>query len=560
MSNDKDPLKGWTAERVREHLQNAVNLELWTIPLYLAAAYSINAPVDPSTSRPEIVNLEDLPKNPDGSFDFAKFTDEQATQYAFDSILSVAIQEMLHLELAANILNAVRPSENVTTTNPWVRFTGDQAPSYKSAPSCLDVPLPEGVELMVGAFRVEGVGSVKPDNQLRLFQWIEEDRPPQGDPETYHAQYDSIGNFYTALKYGLTVCWPQLYPPEGRISDPLQKDDWGEGVVKATARYAGALPAALRQNVFLNLARTRLMREGSALDVRAVADALAEAENYPFSIKVEGSPDDALAAAQAAILAIQAQGEGAGHGQEVPPQYRPTTGAPFEIFLDSQSHYERFTQLRQLLDKVAVYHVSPPVDDLSNFEKVLDFGYSSFLSSLDTAFASQSGVSLGAMKGLGNRALEVWQGGGTPQFTWEDPSSYIDPERTKGYHACQGLDPAGTDDCATAYFHVCSHTNMCAGQGGCGLNGGDPDGDWKPGQNSAQHNGGCGVPIPVGQVFNANPASDMGGVAPPALQNQNVWEYARKQLGFTENPEPNDFRKSLSPTSPVYPAPEKSEA
>jgi hypothetical protein len=409
---------------------------------------------------------------------------------------------------------------------------------------------------MLGAFRVEGGGSARPDNQLRLFQWVEEDRPPQGDPEAYHPQYDSIGNFYTALSYGLKVCWPDLYPAAGRAADPLQKDDWGEGVIRAAAYRPQSLPAALTRSVHRNLARTRLRAGAGEADPQAAAALLAEAGDYPFSIKVEGTPAEALAAAQAAILAIQAQGEGAGGGQDVPTQYRPTTGEPIEIFLDSQSHYERFTQLLQLLDKVAIYQVSPPTPDAALFEEALNFGHSSFLMSLDTAFAGSVGVSLGAMKGLGNRALEVWQNGGQPQFTWEDPSSYIDPQRAKGYHACQGLDPAGTSDCATAYFHVCSTTNMCAGQGGCGLAGGDPAGDWRPGHNSGRGNGGCGVPIPAEQVFNANPDPNMGGLAPTELRNQNVWEYARRQLGFTDKLEPNGLRKALSPTSPAYTPPE----
>lgn len=560
MNNDQNPLKGWNPDLVREHLQNAVHLELWTVPLYLAAAYSIKAPVDPTTGRPEIVNMDDLPRNPDGSPDVGQFTPDQATQYAFDSVLSVAIQEMLHLELAANILNAVRPSDDVSPKNPWVRFTGDQAPSYTSAPACLNSPLPDGVKLMIGAFRVEGDSAVRPDNQLRLFQWVEEERPPQGDPEAYRPQYDSIGNFYTALNYGLKVCWPDLYPAEGRSPDPLQKDDWGEGVTRAAAHHPQSLPAALRRNVFRNLARTRPASAPGDANSQANAAALVEAGDYPFSIKVEGPAADALAAAQAAILAIQAQGEGAGGGQEVPEQYRPTTGEAIEIFLDSRSHYDRFTQLLQLLDKVAIYDVSPPTSDARVFEEALNFSHSSFLMSLDSAFASTVGVSLGAMKGLGNRALQVWESGGQPQFTWEDPSSYIDPQRTKGYHACQGLDPAGTSDCATAYFHACSTTNMCAGQGGCGLAGGDPKGDWRPGQDSAQGYGGCGVPIPAAQVFNANPDPNMGGLAPAELQNQNVWEHARRLLGFTDEMEPNALRKSLTPTSPVYTPPSKDDA
>jgi Ferritin-like len=107
-----DP-KGWTADRVRQHLRNAVELEMWTVPLYLTAAYSIAAPVDPSTSRPEFAPV---PAKPDGSPDFSRFNQQDYNQYAFNSVLSVAIQEMLHVELAANILNAVRPRRLLTSS------------------------------------------------------------------------------------------------------------------------------------------------------------------------------------------------------------------------------------------------------------------------------------------------------------------------------------------------------------------------------------------------------------------------------------------------------------
>lgn len=62
----------WTLEQLQEHLQAAVDLEFWTIPYYMAAAYSI----------------------------------KDQGEAAFQLILSVVNQEMLHVQLAANIANA----------------------------------------------------------------------------------------------------------------------------------------------------------------------------------------------------------------------------------------------------------------------------------------------------------------------------------------------------------------------------------------------------------------------------------------------------------------------
>lgn len=223
MSTDNPDPKGWTAARVREHLENAVYLEMWTVPLYLTAAYSLDVPINPNTSRPEFASVP----TKDGQPDFSSFTQTDYNQYAFNNILSVAIQEMLHVELAGNVLNAVRP---VAATSP-VNFTAKPS-DYTTVPVCVaDGTLPSGVALGLGPCN---------ENQTLLFQWVESDAPvpPGYDVEAWHAAYTSIGHFYTSLMYGVKACWSDLYPSEGRSSDPFQRNDW-----EASARRArgGAL-------------------------------------------------------------------------------------------------------------------------------------------------------------------------------------------------------------------------------------------------------------------------------------------------------------------------------
>lgn len=535
-----DP-KGWTADRVRQHLQNAVYLEMWTVPLYLTAAYSIAAPVDPQTSRPE---LAPVPAKPDGTPDFSRFTQQDYNQYAFNSILSVAIQEMLHVELAANILNAVRPQAAADPKNPWVKFSGPWAPSYAAAPPVLDASLPPGVVLELGPLDA---------NQARLFQWIEEERE-ETDPEQYRPQYTSIGAFYTSLQYGAQVCWPDLYPPAGLGPEPtaaqlLQKDDWS-----ATAKFAA-------RSGFLNFFFFGVSM-ASAASPGALANALAaKSGSYPFSIEIHGSAKDAQIRAQAAMTAIKVQGEGAGSG-EVPPIFVPDSGNPIEIALDRISHWERFTELLTLVQQGRIQLLQAPPDTaLPGLQMALDQSYSAFLVSLDQAYASTAAVGIEAMRGLGNRTLQVWQHGGTPEYRWSDPSAAYDPTHSRDLHACQGLNmcagkglngtgtKAGDGDCATAWFHTCSTTNTCAGQGGCGYPGdpANPQNDWSPNYNSAQGNGGCGAPIPSLQVFSKD--------APDDLKYKDVWAYARQLMrnkvpGFpTGDPPPNELRTLLTPTS-----------
>jgi hypothetical protein len=78
-----------------------------------------------------------------------------------------------------------------------------------------------------------------------------------------------------------------------------------------------------------------------------------------------------------------------------------------------------------------------------------------------------------------------------------------------------------------------------------------------PDFNNCYNLGGCGAPIPPGQVFNANPKWT---VAPEDLKNTDVWDHARDllkaHLGGDPLPpitEVSAIRKSLQPTSYPYP-------
>ena len=72
--------QNWTVEDLHTHLQQAIDLEFWTIPLYLSALYSI----------------QDLDK-----------LDRDDYPVSAKLLAAVAIQEMLHLELVCNLANAL---------------------------------------------------------------------------------------------------------------------------------------------------------------------------------------------------------------------------------------------------------------------------------------------------------------------------------------------------------------------------------------------------------------------------------------------------------------------
>ncbi|MFT3771021.1 MAG: ferritin-like domain-containing protein [Minicystis sp.] len=158
----------WTLEALQQHLQAAVDLELWTIPFYMSVLYSLQDPSDE----------------------------------AFALILSVVNQEMLHLQSAANVSNAY--GLEVTITPP--QYVGTQIPHLDFA---LDHPNP--ADPVTGEFYpyTAEIGPLDREhaNAMCLIEY-----PRWGDHQRRKAlaqlrptvqEYGSIGEFYAALQLGM---------------------------------------------------------------------------------------------------------------------------------------------------------------------------------------------------------------------------------------------------------------------------------------------------------------------------------------------------------------------
>ncbi len=134
-------------DSLREHLQWAVELEHCTIPPYMCALYSL---------------------------------DPQRNQEVSEVMRSILLEEMLHLTLAANILNAVggRPQLDAPQMLPgYPRCLPHSDHSFEVSLLPLS---PEALDLF-----------------LRLEQTSRPDGPPESD------NYETIGQFYDAIEQGL---------------------------------------------------------------------------------------------------------------------------------------------------------------------------------------------------------------------------------------------------------------------------------------------------------------------------------------------------------------------
>ncbi|GAA3221725.1 ferritin-like domain-containing protein [Actinocorallia longicatena] len=181
-----------TLDDLREHLQWAIELEHATLPPYLCALYSL----DPG-------------RNPE----------------AAEVVAGVFVEEMLHMALVANLLNAVggRPrldSPRMLPPHPRGLPHGDPS-----------------LELSLLPFGPEALGLF-----LRLERPAPHDAPPQAD------RYTTIGQFYAAIEDGLRALCARLGEKEVFSGDPARQVHGGHfrntaGRLVAVTDLASALTA-----------------------------------------------------------------------------------------------------------------------------------------------------------------------------------------------------------------------------------------------------------------------------------------------------------------------------
>lgn len=167
-----------TLDSLRTHLQWAIELEHATLAPYLSALYSIK----------EGSNVESV-----------------------EVIKSVFLEEMLHMALAGNILNAVG---------------GTPKFAYDGFIPTFPTPLPHGdgsFEVNIGKFSAEGIKS-----------FLNIERPAETDAEPLEENYHSIGQFYSAITEGLKACCASLGEAAVFSGDPAWQ------LTAETTYYGGA--------------------------------------------------------------------------------------------------------------------------------------------------------------------------------------------------------------------------------------------------------------------------------------------------------------------------------
>ncbi len=149
----------WTLKHLRQHLQFAVDLELWTIPFYMSAMFSI---IDRSSK-------------------------------AFQLIQSIVNQEMLHLQLASNVSNVFGHCPNFSAP----KYEGDKIPHLNFR---LDTPDPR--KKFYPASAEIGPLDEKRINSMCLVEYPEYSTGHEPALRDTVSEYGSIGDFYDAVEFG----------------------------------------------------------------------------------------------------------------------------------------------------------------------------------------------------------------------------------------------------------------------------------------------------------------------------------------------------------------------
>lgn len=502
-------------------VQAAVNVELFTIPLYMTSLYSLQG-MHQITSQNNFYQGRQWPGMS------TKVDPTTPNGQAFNAVFSVFIAEMLHLQLASNICKAVGYSPIYTgeplqdKNNGWTCY-GD---NISVLPHILDFKDTnsdhENIKVKLGPLNKE---------QVALFLAIEEtenmadgiivrnkekyisDVPFANWTLTSKAKdlpfFSSIGGMYLRLWEYLsieyqdnTTLWDDVFVP-----DSLQQDIFNSTEDKHQKEYpnmSATIPAtapksALQQVLDMingitdqgeggGVIAEILKRSGNPVVLKAVKDQYqpsndAMKANYP-SYSDTGKP-------------------------------MPSRDASARHHYGSQDHYETFTEVMALLDKGGIVtwdqwhaagnvwtaellksegykdntHPIPPAEDIAGALNRLkqndpEGNYIKFSHTAAGAIAGvtkvlndffnkpKSSFPYPSMSGSGDRMSICWAiFGKAPDLS----KGILPRQKNVLYHACQGLnlDPGQQEDltkCATVeVFHTCKGSNDCKAEGGCGF-------------------------------------------------------------------------------------------
>src|ERR1700761_2889186 len=325
------PQDKWSLNYLCGHLHMAAFLEAWTIPYYMAAMFSI---VDRAT-------------------------------LAYQHLQSVLHQEMLHLQLVANVANAYGhgPCLNPACFSydrdkvPYLQFDFGPSSTVAAVSDPRDEYQPRSAA--IGALDGSRVNTMC---LIEYPDWLTGSKPAYRSNMT---EYDSIGQFYDALEFG--------------------------------AKQLGSAPivGGRRQVDMFSAFYRRLPR-----------------------VTVDSSGEEGLAQVLMLLEVIRDQGEAA---KADDPIHLPNQNTADDLH-QKCSHYNKFCQIRSNPPLPKTYAETVPVkdpaaytDDDRHLEQILIGNFANFVAALNGLFAGNNPDDfVPLMVTIGANILTCWKNGVTP--------------------------------------------------------------------------------------------------------------------------------------------------
>jgi hypothetical protein len=510
--------------------QAAVNVELFTIPLYMTSLYSLQG-------THQITGQNDFYQGRLWPGMSTSANPKTGNEKAFNAIFSVFIAEMLHLQLASNICKAIGATPTYTgapmqnANYGWICY----GPDKTVIPHILD--LKDTID-PYNKIKVD-IGPVN-QNQLDLFLAIEETEEDAEKIITDKSKYfptvpfgnwtikskpvdlpmfGSIGYMYLSLFNYLSITYtdnktlwdyvfkpnslqqdvfnadtpPSHYPEYPEMSATITAEEQDKAILQVIDMIQGITDQGEGKGVVPILRQTALR----LLKNKANSTMLLSAVKKNFQPSPVALEDDYPSYSDT--------------GKKLPKSKDATA----RVHYGAMDHYETFAEVKQLFD----------AGELLTWQQWHEAGNTWTADMLQTAGHTQnkypipaaddiagalnrlkqvdgeknhkmfSQVVAGAIKGVTSVLNDYWNGktktfpfpsmggsGDRMSICWaifgEAPNLALGVEpKTPGilYHACQGLNldpnnPGDPNNCAAVeVFHTCKGSNTCAAEGGCGF-------------------------------------------------------------------------------------------
>lgn len=280
----------WTRERalheLKSHLQVAIEVELATIPIYLYTYYSIDR------------TPQGFPDSP-----ISRFADQAGA-----TIMSVAVEEMLHMSLSSNVLYAL----------------GQQPQLYLHSPSPYPTGLPGHTKLGPDAKPLS-----LPLAKLSLAQmwhFLEIEYPAESDAPPEGGNWQTIGQIYSFVRCIIS-------------SRHVHDDDFKQGErkrqIQPTNYSPNSIDTVFPQQAFNNTCPVAAPVQGSAAHVAGFSS-----RDDSHAGPAQLVTIDSRKAALQAIQTIDAQGEGYGPSKFDDPSKHERSH--YDKFLTLQSHLQGY--------------------------------------------------------------------------------------------------------------------------------------------------------------------------------------------------------------------------